>query len=405
MHLVGARRAQGRPSAGGRPARARPSPTPGRWALAGGRIARRARRSRPARPPSSSDLGADRPAQRASRRGRGRAALRGVAAAAAAGGAGCTRRAPSAGRPARPNLISAARPKAVSSKVVRAVSISNQDCTSPVASSDDHATRRPTGEKRASVAASRRVRSGGSSGAWRARQHEQQRRQPADPDAHREHVEDVGRDQHRGRALQAARARQSAGEITRKPSGSASSASADAPEPRGGASPVAPTDAGRSTGRRAADSVPSSTAPKPEPDQHPDAPDRAEARVQHVLDDLAVERRPEGDARRPWRPGARCPATPLTTPAITASSSTVRAPARERAPRPRATARSRRPTPRERRQPDRRAGRRSVPTASAIERVLRRRAPRRTRPASRRRRCPAARAARDTVAPVAVAFP
>ncbi len=117
---------------------------------------------------------------------------------------------------------------------------------------------------------------------------------------------------------------ENAGEITMKPSGTASSASVRRPN-RGGANPVAPTDAGRSTGRRAVDSTPSSTAPSP---IHTRIlmPQTVPKRVSSTSPMIWLSSADQKETPAAVAPCSTMPAMPLNTPASTARSSAVRAP-------------------------------------------------------------------------------
>ena len=72
-----------------------------------------------------------------------------------------------------------------------------------------------SGEKRTSVASSSRLRCGPCELSGRGGQREQQAGDPADPDARREHVQDVGGEEDRRRTLDARVAGQGAGVAAR----------------------------------------------------------------------------------------------------------------------------------------------------------------------------------------------
>ena len=113
-----------------------------------------------------------------------------------------------------------------------------------------------------------------------------------------------------------------------KPSGTASSASVRRAN-RGGASPVAPTDAGRSTGRRAVDSAPSSTAPSPSQTRIR-IPQTVPKRVSSTSPMIWLSSADQNETPAAVAPCSTMPAMPLSTPASTARSRAVRAPAAKR---------------------------------------------------------------------------
>ena len=135
-----------------------------------------------------------------------------------------------------------------------------------------------------------------------------------------------------------------------KPSGTASSASVRRPN-RAGANPVAPTDAGRSTGRRAADSAPSRTAPSPSQTRIL-IPQTVPKRVSSTSPMIWLSSADQKETPAAVAPCSTMPAMPLSTPVSTASSSAVRAPDAKRSEASRHWALAA-CDERERRQPDR----------------------------------------------------